>query len=167
MVIMDGLGDHFGVLFGTKMWLKQYVFVCFCLGGPSGVSLVSFICFGLAWVAIWGPHGVLLGVFCSFCGACWDLWDPFGSLWAHMCCFGGPFGDPVGSWGVFLDPLGDLLGAFWDILLYPFGKFLGTLWVYQVWVVHGRSMMEAACWWVEDGKRKLGAACQSQTLVPS
>ena len=69
MVIMDGLGDNFGVLFGTKMWLKQYVFVCFCLGGPSGVSLVSFICFGLAWVAIWGPHGVLLGVFCSFCGA--------------------------------------------------------------------------------------------------
>ena len=59
MVIMDGLGDHFGVLFGTKMWLKQYVFACFCLGGPPGVSLVSFICFGLAWVAIWGPHGVL------------------------------------------------------------------------------------------------------------
>ena len=39
-LLLDGLGDHFGVLFGTKMWLKQNVFVCFCLGGPSGVSLV-------------------------------------------------------------------------------------------------------------------------------
>ena len=65
-LLLDGLGDHFGVLFETKMWLKQYVFVCFCLGGPSGVSLVSFICFGLAWVAIWGPHGVLLGVLLLF-----------------------------------------------------------------------------------------------------
>ena len=27
-LLLDGLGDHFGFLFGTKMWLKQYVFVC-------------------------------------------------------------------------------------------------------------------------------------------
>ena len=81
----------YAAFFGAKMWLKQCIFVCFCLAGPSGVSLVSFVCFWLAWVAIGGPHGVPMvsyrGSFCCLCGACGDLWDPFGSLWAPMFCF--------------------------------------------------------------------------------
>ena len=113
-LLLDGLGDHFGVLFGTKMWLKQYVFVCFCLGGPSGVSLVSFICFGLAWVAIWGPHGVLLGVLLLFL---WSLLGPVGSLWE-------PLGTHVLLWGSFWGSCG-ILGSLFGSLGGPVGSILG------------------------------------------
>ena len=108
----------FCCLFWSKNVTKTMCFCMFLLRAPSGVSLVSFACFWLAWVAIWGPHGIPMGSywgsFCSLCGACGDLWDPFGSLWAPIFCFWGPSGDPVGSLGIFLDPLGDLLEALWD-----------------------------------------------------